>query len=182
MGAIWDDLPDGKNIDWKPTQSKKVFCYLNGTPEHITPFLKLIKSSDCDVVAVVPCLPENEKDHYATPRLRIFREPLNISTLLPDCDLIVCHGGAGLVGRALCAGVPLLLLPQFVEQALLARRLSQQKLAVATSETTVLVTLERKLNAALNEPLIQVAVELFAGKYKGYSASDSALRSVSQWP
>jgi UDP:flavonoid glycosyltransferase YjiC (YdhE family) len=181
FGAIWGDLPESPSIQWNQTSHKKIFCYLNGAPEHITLFLKLLKSCGHDVIAVVPRLSKEEVVEFSTPLFRVFLEPLNISTLLEECDLIACHGGAGLVGRALCAGVPLFLMPHFVEQALLARRLSQQKLAVATSETSVPETLERKFNIALTDPSVRLAVEAFAEKYKGFAASDAAQRSVSQW-
>ncbi len=37
---------------------------------------------------------------------------LDLRRLMPHCDLVVCHGGAGTVLIALAAGVPLLLLPR----------------------------------------------------------------------
>ena len=37
---------------------------------------------------------------------------VELAQLLPGCDLVVCHGGAGTVLEALAAGVPLLLLPR----------------------------------------------------------------------
>jgi UDP:flavonoid glycosyltransferase YjiC (YdhE family) len=39
-------------------------------------------------------------------------EWVSLPCLLPSCDLVVCHGGAGTVLAALASGVPLLLLPR----------------------------------------------------------------------
>ncbi|MBW5425190.1 DUF1205 domain-containing protein [Streptomyces sp. BG9H] len=57
------------------------------------------------------------------PGVRLLEQaPLHL--LLPGCDLVVHHGGAGCVMTSLAAGVPQLALPNGVDQPMNARRLA----------------------------------------------------------
>ena len=49
-------------------------------------------------------------------------EPMAVSRLLPQCDLVVCHGSHQMTAQALLAGKPVLLLPTQLEQFLITRR------------------------------------------------------------
>lgn len=46
----------------------------------------------------------------------IQREFINLASILPECDLLVCHGGNGTVYLGLEAGVPVVTFPVFFEQ------------------------------------------------------------------
>ncbi|WP_030905126.1 nucleotide disphospho-sugar-binding domain-containing protein, partial [Streptomyces sp. NRRL F-5126] len=50
------------------------------------------------------------------------RVPLHL--LLPSCDLVVHHAGAGVVSTSLAAGVPQLAVPNGLDQSLIARRVT----------------------------------------------------------
>jgi UDP:flavonoid glycosyltransferase YjiC (YdhE family) len=41
---------------------------------------------------------------------------LPLAPVLPRCDAVVCHGGAGTTLAALCCGLPLVLVPQGADQ------------------------------------------------------------------
>jgi UDP:flavonoid glycosyltransferase YjiC (YdhE family) len=44
------------------------------------------------------------------------------SLLLPECSLVICHGGAGTTLGALTHGLPLVLLPQGADQYVISER------------------------------------------------------------
>ena len=46
------------------------------------------------------------------------------SPLMPECALVICHGGAGTTLGALAHGVPLLLLPQGADQYIISERVA----------------------------------------------------------
>jgi UDP:flavonoid glycosyltransferase YjiC (YdhE family) len=48
---------------------------------------------------------------------------MSVSQLLPQADIVVCHGSHQMTAQALLAGKPVLLLPTQLEQFLIMRRL-----------------------------------------------------------
>ena len=80
--------------------------------------------------------------------MQVSREPVRLGPLLKDADLVVSNAGAGLCAQSLLAGVPLLLLPHFMEQYLNAR-------AVARSGAAAWIH-GRKVQQQFGEVLLQV--------------------------
>lgn len=61
--------------------------------------------------------------------LRLHTEPLPLQPLLPDADLVVCHGG-GLMGEAVMHGRVCVAMPSHYEQFLAAMALKRHRLGV----------------------------------------------------
>ena len=61
------------------------------------------------------------------------------ATILPDCDVVVCHGGSGTVIGALCYGVPLVLLAMGADQLHNAERAATLGVAIALDVITATV-------------------------------------------
>ncbi|TAM54365.1 MAG: hypothetical protein EPN57_07060 [Paraburkholderia sp.] len=57
------------------------------------------------------------------PNLSVVANAVDLDALLPDIDVVICHGGVGTINRALSHGIPLFLLPMFREQELNANRI-----------------------------------------------------------
>jgi UDP:flavonoid glycosyltransferase YjiC (YdhE family) len=55
------------------------------------------------------------------PNLRVERF-VSHSAVLPHLDTVVCHGGMGIVGKAMAAGVPMAVVPFGRDQPEIARR------------------------------------------------------------
>ncbi|MGH8686921.1 MAG: glycosyltransferase [Burkholderiales bacterium] len=54
--------------------------------------------------------------------VKVLNEPMRISTVLPQADLVACHGGHQTTAQALLAGKPLLMIPTQLEQFLIMWR------------------------------------------------------------
>jgi UDP:flavonoid glycosyltransferase YjiC (YdhE family) len=180
-GVLWGESQRLPGAQWCGSKGRKIFCYLNGPAQDVAAFLGVLKKHKHDAIVVAPQLPENLVADYASPNLQIFLQPVKVQTLLPLADVTVTHGGVGLVGQSLCAGVPLLLIAQHAEQALLARRLAQQQLGLATFRATQPNVLEQKLDAVLHDENILAEVEIFALQQRGFSTDDAAENSVASW-
>ncbi len=182
-GVLWNATLDLKQTHWHPshTPSKKVFCYLNGSVEHTQPMMDALKKHACEVIAVVPQWPKDKVAAYTTKHFQVYTQPVNVQTLLPDADAVVTHGGVGLVGQSLCAGVPLLLLAQHAEQALLARRVAQHSFGLATYRNTDTQLLADRLDELLHEPRFGAATKNFANQHPSYSPYEAAHSAISAW-
>jgi UDP:flavonoid glycosyltransferase YjiC (YdhE family) len=100
--------------------------------------------------AVIGQLPDNVHVEQYVPQ----------SLLLPQCALVICHGGAGTTLNALALGLPLLVLPQGADQYIVAdlvvasgagRRLKPTEVTPATVRSSVL--------ALLSDPACQHAAD-----------------------
>jgi UDP:flavonoid glycosyltransferase YjiC (YdhE family) len=180
-GVLWDDSANLPLVQWAGVGHKKVFCYLNGPVHQVTPLLEVLKKHKHDAIVVAPHLPEGMVAGYANAHLQVFAHAVSVKALLPLADLTVTHGGVGLVGQSLCAGVPLLLLSQQAEQALLARRVVQQHFGLATFRATEQSLLEQKLQAVLESGVIKLEVQKFAQRQQKFSTQDAARYSVAPW-
>jgi hypothetical protein len=180
-GVLWDESASLPLVQWSGAGHKKVFCYLNGPAHNVTPFLEVLKRHKHDAIVVAPHLPPSMAADYASAHMQVCVQPVNLKAFLPWADVTVTHGGVGLVGQSLCAGVPLLLLSQQAEQALLARRMVQQHFALATFRATAQDLLEQKLGAVLESEAIKSEVQTFAQRQKLFSTKEAAQNSVAPW-
>lgn len=181
VGVLWDEAGLNRCAAWRGLGSKKIFCYLHGEVDAVSPALNLLCKQDYEVIAVAPRLPPHVVQHYTTQHCQVLTEPVNVGALLPDCDAVVTHGGIGLVGQSLCAGVPVFLLAQHAEQALVARRVVQQKLGVATLNAKDKTVLEQKMHTVLHAQEVRLAAQNFALKYQEFSTQQAAHASVTGW-
>lgn len=105
-----------------------------------------LSSMDADVLVAVP----DAQRELLGPLPRHVRVvgPVALHLLLPHCDLVVHHGGAGTLLTALVNGVPQLMVPQLPDHALHARQLANAGAGMALSRQDCT---PRRLWAAANE-------------------------------
>jgi UDP:flavonoid glycosyltransferase YjiC (YdhE family) len=101
----------------------RIFAYLNGQFPGTLAALKGMLDCHCSVTAFVASGIDIAARLGHPARLRILDRPADPATVLPACDLVVCHAGVGTINQALAHGKPLVLLPMFWEQALNAHRI-----------------------------------------------------------
>jgi len=116
-GNLEDQLPQ-----WAARLGSRPVVYLSlGTvpifnrPEMFLPVLDGLTDLDVDVVVTVG----HNNDPAAlgaVPSGVHVERWLSLAALLPRCDAVVCHGGAGTTLAALSAGLPLVLLPRGADQ------------------------------------------------------------------
>ncbi len=181
LGVLWSDTALQRTVAWRGLGGKKIFCYLNGAVEPITSMLDTLEKQNYDVIAVAPHLPDQVMQRYAAEGFQVFAESVNVDMLLPECDAVVTHGGVGLVGQSLCTGVPVFVLAQQAEQALLARRLVQQKLGVATFKTCDKLMLVQKMHTLLHDVDVRAAAKKFSQKYSHFLTKQAAQSSIATW-
>lgn len=81
---------------------------------------------------------------------------VNADTLLPLCDLVVCHGGNGTIYQALAQGVPVLGIATHAEQFYGIKRLMDLKLGLGITKKDLL----KKGNSHLNTMALKILTNL----------------------
>lgn len=125
-GPVMQPTP-GAAPEWPAGGDGRIFAYLSG--EHPATATLLERLADMNKAAVVHI-------RNATPALtarlskaggpvRIYAEKIDAAAALAACDIVVTHGGHGLISAALAAGRPILSLPGVIEQAMLSFRVAK---------------------------------------------------------
>jgi UDP:flavonoid glycosyltransferase YjiC (YdhE family) len=108
-------LPEAPSTAWSSESEQKVLAYLRPTIPGVEALLHSLNELDAEVICAVPGLPEHWPVRYG--KLHFFPHALPLEPLLSGANLMISYG-ATTMGTALRAGVPVLLVPQVIEQFL----------------------------------------------------------------
>jgi UDP:flavonoid glycosyltransferase YjiC (YdhE family) len=156
---------------WPKTGRLKVLAYLRPFMARVIAIINSLERPDLDVICVIPDADRNLLTRTPS-RLVVHPHAIHLSQLLSEADAVVTYGGSGLVAQALLAGVPLLLFPEFSEQATTAARVEKLGAGLwfrdAQENAHVDATLDTFLNALST---YRDAARCFRSNYRDYSAS-----------
>jgi UDP:flavonoid glycosyltransferase YjiC (YdhE family) len=176
-------VPNARRVIWQNQENAKVLAYLRPEVAGFENILQALARLDAEVLCIAPGLSSDMARRFATRRLRISLAPVDLPQLLTHADLAVGYGNSGFSTQALLAGVPLLMRPRFVEQALFSRSveaLGAGKLLIGQIDVdTVTTTLEGLLHSQDHRQ----AAQAFRDRYHHFSpehAIDQTLANIEQ--
>ncbi|GAB7128640.1 DUF1205 domain-containing protein [Silvimonas sp. JCM 19000] len=153
--------PAGQAVQWH-TDKTHILVYLQ-SGDWLGTVLEGLVNSEAEVIAVVPGIALAQAAQF--PELRIYPQPVQLEPLLPRCDLIISHGGHGTALNALRAGVPLLMLPQHMEQLLVTERVAVAGAGLGVFPTHIESSFEHVLFTLLMSPQYRAAAQQVATRY-----------------
>jgi UDP:flavonoid glycosyltransferase YjiC (YdhE family) len=117
------DSGEGKAVpDWPPGEGPRLFAYLYSYFKGLDPLLAAIAALKLPALVFCRGIDPKLREKYQGASIHFSAEAMSVSRLLPQADLVVCHGSHQMTAQALLAGKPLLLLPTQLEQFLIMRR------------------------------------------------------------
>lgn len=119
------DATSGVNLDWPPGERARVFAYLKPGDARFAAVLGALGQLDADVIVAAPGLAPEAALGASRGSMRVVASTVNLERVIGAATLCVCHAGPGVVARGLAAGVPFALLPQHLEQYLVAQRVRE---------------------------------------------------------
>lgn len=182
IGPIYtEDL--GEQVAWAGTDATgaarpRVLVYLARDTRNEA-IVAALAALGAEVIAVLPDVPPDEADRLRGEHVRVFERPIRIADVVTGARLAITNGGHGVMGACLRAGVPMLLMPRFAEQALLAQRVAQGGLAQSLLPTEAEGVPDLALLArALADPQAVARVSAVAARHGGTTPRDSLLAVV----
>jgi hypothetical protein len=158
----------GLSPQWPPGPGPKVFAYLRKShPEHAA-VLQALVDEGCSAVVFMPEVAAGAPAPVTSSRLSYSPGPVNLAHALPHCQLVVCHGGAGVLNEALLQGVPTLLLPQQAEQFLISRRVHEQGAGLNAPQTGHPPHPRQLVRQLLSDPRHRQAAQDMARRHQGH--------------
>lgn len=160
--------PQDRKESWTSNARDNVFIYLHANNPFFRPIIARIKEMQQPTVAFVPGLSDDERHSLQAGTLTIVNDPVNLKAAASHCQLMICHGGHNAGTLMLLAGVPLLICPSQLEQAIWAYRICEQGLGVMFNYFDSHPDIGKKLESAFTFPVKPVAD--FAKKYDQFDS------------
>lgn len=166
LGAIFA-LGQGAELPWPPAQGPRVFAYLKAGHALQDAMLEALCKARTSVLVHIPGAARQTITRFSTSNMTVSAAPLSMQQMAAECDLALCHGGAGTTAAMLLGGKPLLLVPSQMEQAMAAHRVAS--LGAALVVTPELAPHFGKLLAkAMADGAMAQAAQAFARRHQSY--------------
>ena len=108
--------------EWPAGDGPRVFAYLYHYYDQLPGLLDALAAIGARTLMLCRGVAADLRRKHAGGSIVLSDEPMAASRLLPQCDLVVCHGSHQMTAQALLAGKPVFLLPTQLEQFLITRR------------------------------------------------------------
>lgn len=172
-------LPAAFNVKWQYSDKKHILAYLRPGVAGLSIIMTALGRLNAEVLCVLPGLTPKQAAVFANRQCRVATVPVDFSNLLPDTDLAVGYGNSGFSTQALLAGVPLLMSPQHVEQAMFSARIEQLGAGLTLARRCQVMQVEDAMHALLERTTYKSAALAFEAKYQGFSTETAVDGCVS---
>lgn len=157
----------GIAVEWRPGAVRRVFAYIQPDKKVFVPAMQALfrLPANFDVIVAAPKVPRELGQQFRRPGFRLFDSPVCLDPLLPDCNLLVNHASSGISNTALCAGIPLLMLPGHIEQLMQARAIGRAGAGLGMSGQFGSNDILQTIGHLLNEPRYTQAARAMQARY-----------------
>lgn len=163
--GTWARVP-GKKLEWPEAGGPRIFAYLRPFPA-FRALLDALRETGCPTVMHLVGLPTEPLSRFGAPNIRFETDPVDIEAAARECDLAILYAPHDTTAELLLAGKPLLLVPQHVEQTLVAEnagRLGAARVASMRDGDEVVAG----LHEVMSEARFADAARAFAARYAGH--------------
>lgn len=167
------DTSHGAAPAWPEAAGPRVFAYLRGGSAGFAPVLRALAGLGLPTLLHPREASAAMLEGVRHPLLRISERPVHMGQALAQSALVVCHS-PGTLAAGLMAGLPVLLLPEHVEQAMVAHRVMAQGLGLALSPGVTEAACAAAITRLMTEPAHAARARAFAAHYHGYDPDDAA--------
>jgi len=176
VGPVFAQPPQHR-VEWGTIGGPRVFVYVRPSVGGCEAMLTALQASSAEVICVIPGCPAEWVRRF--DRIRFFMHPLVLALLLPEAQLVVTCG-VGLLCTALLSGLPVLFMPQTVEQRLVSQVTLRTGAVTLFPESNLPADVDQALAAALGAPVLRDSALSFAVQYLAIHFEDNAESIVSK--
>ena len=162
-----------KAFDWAQVPGPRVLAYLKPTEPGFEGAIDLLGRLPMQTNIYASGLTRTNTSGSGLG-LNWSRHPLPAAAAVADCDLVICHGGHGMVCTALLAGKPLLMLPTGHEQLLTARNVEALGAGAWLHPTHDARQIKRALVRCIEDGRMQDAAGAFRARYAKVTSMTTA--------
>ena len=160
-------------VDWSTTGRRRIFAYLRPEVPGCEALLDAMNAGEAEVLCAMPGLPQTWPARF--DRIRFEPGAVDMDRLLPGADLAITNG-AGTIPTCLLAGVPVLVLPHFVEQYLAGVRVQALGAGLVATGPQTMMSCAALLAQLLANPGFRETARAFAQRYAGHDREATGRR------
>jgi hypothetical protein len=138
---------------WPSLSPVKIFAYLKHGNEQAERMLSILSSLNASVVCYYADAKPEHYEKYISANMNISNTPFDLTAVYKETDVIVSHGGIGMVHSALQFGRPMILLPLQLEQQNTAFILEKMNIATVILSTTSVEEIGEKISHFFGSPI-----------------------------
>ena len=167
----------GTAPDWPTAAGPRLFVYVKQNHKYFERLIEQLRESSFCVLVHTPGLSGTRRQALQSSSLRFSPQPVDMRAVCRDAAAVICHAGHGTILRTLLSGLPLLLLPMYLEQTLNARNALRLGAAVAVDTTGEAPDFVALLHELVDKPAYGARARDFARKYADFD-QDGMLDSI----
>ncbi|OAI16434.1 hypothetical protein A1359_07210 [Methylomonas lenta] len=165
--------------NWREPDRPHIFAYLRPSVPGFDPLLQALSKLTAEVIVAAPAIRHSQVEALASNRFRLHAHPLALNdNLLQSADLAVSYAGAGTVNACLLAGVPMLLVPQNVEQYLMSRCVEIIGAGITAKQARSETQFSELLEQTLQTPAYRQQAKEFAHRHVGFNPEQTLNQAV----
>lgn len=168
-----------REVSWQFSAARRVLVYLRPQVPGFATIMRALTKVDAEVLCVAPDMPVEMARQFATRNMRISLVPLSLEKLFEKADLAISYGNSGFSTQALLAGVPLLMRPRYVEQALLARQVETMGAGIVLGGKIDESRVTESITRLLGEPAYAQAAQFFQANHRDYTPTSALQQFLS---
>lgn len=168
----------GQAVTWSDSDKPHIFVYLRPSVPGFEPLLKALSRLEAEVIVVAPGIQRARAEEFDSPGFRMLGQPVLLDSLLESADLAVSYAGTGTVSSCLLAGIPLLLVPQSVEQYLLSQCVETMRAGLIAKQSRGEDYFAGLLERLLRESGYRQSASAFAERHAGFSPEQAIDKAV----
>lgn len=157
----------GNAPTWPQGEGKRIFAYLKPHPS-LPALLQTLHDLQAPCIIYAPEVADYIKQQFTSQTLYFSIEPLDLTLTAESCDIAITNANHSTTITFLMAGKPLLLLPLYQEQQLLAENIERLGAGLIAPLNDP-VTINTKLRELLHTPRFAEAASAFSGQYGDYN-------------
>lgn len=165
IGSI-HGLKAANPICWPEGDGVRILAYLRPNQRTTGITLTALIESGFRTICAVPDANKEFIRKYSSASLTIHPGPVASGQLLLPDTVAINYGGHGTIAMALTAGIPQLLIPQTVEQLLVAKKVEALGAGIVVEREMSKNSILLALNKLITDPVYRNAAMHFADKYR----------------
>jgi UDP:flavonoid glycosyltransferase YjiC (YdhE family) len=163
--------------EWPQGSGPRVFTYVYSYYTGLEGLFTALEAMGLPTLVLCRGIDPQIKRRYGAHSIRFSEQPMSVSRLLPQCDLVACHGSHQMTAQALLAGKPVLLLPTQLEQFLITRRVVRAGAGLGVAQEAAQPDFAAAL-AELAKPAYAARAAEFATRYRGHDRGAALVTMV----
>ncbi len=154
--------PPGETPEWPDVRGPRIYAYLKPF-KRIEQLLAELRATEFPTIIVSDGIPDTLHTRYRSKSLSFSKRALDLNQVTQSCRVGVNNANHGTVAHFLLHGVPVLMIPLFLEQEILAAQVVKQNTGISlrTDQCSIVLSSLRRL---LDEHEFSESAKSFAAR------------------